>query len=128
MDRVKLGFLAGYFIGKGCVTFLGPNNSLYVRIGASDKEMLENLKESFGGSLGKQSKIRQQVYYWALSGHRAKDFLSKISEFMVGPKQEVVSLALNYPCGTQNHRVSASDMEIRKSLRQKIQAINQRSD
>lgn len=128
MERYSLTLLAGYFLARGCVSFTGPNNRLYIRIDSGDKEVLEMFYSNFGGSFGPSAKVNRQVYYWAIGGAKAKAFLLQISEFMVGPKRNIVSLALNYPCGLQNHKLPEKDLMLRQTLKTEIQAINQRAD
>lgn len=86
-SREELAYIAGLFDGEGCITFCKVRTSIYpqVTITNTDLDLLENLKEMYGGNIQRLSKREdnwKQGYYWRLSWTRAVDFLSSIQPWL----------------------------------------------
>ena len=95
-------YAAGFFDGEGSVYTAprssGSGYSLLVCIGNTNRDVLEQHKATWGGSIcaRKMTKPRhQQQYQWVLSGKMGEPYLRAILPHLI-IKREVVQLALKW--------------------------------
>ncbi|MCA1565840.1 MAG: LAGLIDADG family homing endonuclease [Acidobacteria bacterium] len=115
----KLAYLAGFFDGEGCIrikrSYRLNGNSYYltVTVANSDRTVLENYVELFGGKVytkGRSANFQQ--YHWEASSGEAADFLRTMIGYLRGKKpQAVAALEFhdNLPLLTPEQRREAHD-------------------
>jgi len=104
--KLSLQYVAGYIDADGCITIAKTKNRygkglpsyfLRVTVMGIDKPMMEDLKETFGGSVSsKMSKHGESCYLphhhvqwrWEISGNIALQFLKRIVPFLRGKKEQ----------------------------------------
>ena len=80
-------YVAGIIDGEGCIGFTKARKTIFPRVmvANTNKELLEDLKEQFGGDV-KPLSLRKnnwkQGYIWRLSWTRAVDFLDLIYDYL----------------------------------------------
>jgi len=93
MSKLTASYLAGLIDGEGCLDFrirkdrpkYGVYYSSRLRVTLTDKNLIEWLKDSFGGSLGTrifENPNWNTAYTWSLSGIKLKPFLIKIQPYL----------------------------------------------
>jgi hypothetical protein len=94
-----LAFFAGVFDGEGCVDVArqAKQYRLRVRVVNTCRNLVEALKERFGGTIStrKQTKKCKVAFEWSLSGAKAQGFLTKLRRFFI-VKREIAALALEF--------------------------------
>ncbi len=84
---MNLAYVAGLFDGEGCVNFYYHGKGTIVPrifITNTNKELLEDLKNAFGGWVGAHKKHTgwKQGWQWTLSNSKAVAFLEKIQPWV----------------------------------------------
>ena len=120
-------YFAGLFDGEGCVgirTMItkncerGMTYAMYCKVGMTNKEVIERLKETYGGSVNLKSENRagrQDVWTWCAVGSKAKLFLNSIKPYCI-VKKEAIDNALAFQARLDNYtayRVSSNEFAIR---------------
>ena len=104
---VEIAYIAGFFDGEGCVRIKKANqggNSYYIiaHLTNTNKNILEKVKDLFGGSIRIQEKGRnKKVYNWCITSAEAADFLRTLLPFLI-EKQTQAELALYFHHGKEN--------------------------
>ncbi len=74
----QLYYFAGFFDGEGCVQ-VSKNGSIQLRITNTNLEILNYIKNVFGGSVGKRSQIvNKPQYTWSAYGDLAVELSQKL--------------------------------------------------
>ena len=88
-------YFAGFFDGEGCVQ-IGKNGSLQLRIVNTNLIILENIKESYGGSVNKRSQIvNKPQYLWSIYGEDALKIASILKEICI-EKSKQLEIAIEW--------------------------------
>lgn len=126
-DQSTLIYCAGYFDGEGCVSYSIQRSSLVVRIGSSDKEILEIFAAEFGGEVRPTfyKPAKRQMYVWGIYNGKAQAFLLQILPWLKGKKQ-VAELALQLFFGKKSRKLTDEEWDSRARIEADIRAINQR--
>ncbi len=67
----QLAYLAGFFDGEGCVS-ITKNGSVDLRIVNTNKSVLEEFKDRFGGSVtSRKQRTNKNQYVWCIYGIEA---------------------------------------------------------
>lgn len=96
-----VAYIAGFFDGEGCVRIKRANqggNSYYVTatITNSNKEILEYIKDIFGGKVRKaEKKANKTIYHYELSSSEAVDMLKILIGFL-REKRTQAELAIKF--------------------------------
>jgi len=115
MFFMDLRYFAGLFDGEGSVgivktktQYLSPNYILNIRIVNTNKELLNQIKSQFGGSVVKKTKSKMYgenhntCWVWITQTNIAKSILENILEYLI-IKKEHAKLAIKF----QNYRQSS---------------------
>lgn len=102
-----LAYAAGIIDGEGCIGIYGNKDKriplgkyyrLTVQVGMSDKEPVEFLYRTFGGSLseanGRKPTYRTR-YHWCLAARQARKFLELVKPYLKS-KQNQAELAITF--------------------------------
>lgn len=91
---VSLQYVAGFFDGEGCVTFLKNGKAIYVtaHLTNNDRRVLDEMHEKYGGCvytrLRNGDPRRKTTYSWQVSGTKAIAFLREIYPYLVIKKPQ----------------------------------------
>lgn len=73
MNKFDKGWVTGLIEGEGCFDFLSnpryPSRYLRLRVGSTDRDVLERLCEILGGTIHEQQAQVGHKRYWRLSLH-----------------------------------------------------------
>lgn len=116
MPRIQISnvYTAGFFDGEGSVSIVyyrayqkrnsTQKNYFYwnvlVRIVNTNKQILEDLKAKYGGSINakkRQRELHRQCWNWVLASQRAVKFLKAIKPY-TRIKREHINIALAFSC------------------------------
>jgi hypothetical protein len=81
----KIAYIAGFFDGEGCIRIKKTKNSYYlwVAITNSNKVILEEVKEMFGGQVRQAEKtVNKIVYHYLITCAEADDMLKVLIPFI----------------------------------------------
>lgn len=107
-------YLAGLFDGEGCITI---NNALRIKLGITNKEVVEWIKSKCGGSIYTTNDPRYKTKYsWEISGIDAKEFLEQILPFAIVKKAQI-SLALDY------YNLPWGNKEVREKFKKQLKEL-----
>jgi hypothetical protein len=141
VDKVTLAYLAGLFDGDGTVYInkskpygkygKSPNHWLIVGIANTYQELIDWLKDNFGGWVKKGSKNRLQVLHWTLSSNEGSDFLNKILPYLRIKKRQA-NLAIEFQIHKKlavknnpgNRALSSEEIEKRDWYKQRLSSLN----
>lgn len=97
----KIAYIAGFFDGEGCIRLKHANqggNSYYVWVAItnSNRLILDEVVELFGGNVRKAEKtVNKIVYHYLITASEAVDFLKTIIQFLK-EKKEQAELAIAF--------------------------------
>jgi len=153
MSKLTASYLAGLIDGEGCMEiqkrkkpecFLGYYYVARVRITSTDKEIIEWLKESFGGWISERKGVdrNRDSWEWCLSYGKAKKFIEKVCPYLKIKKKQAEILREFYRTfgknsyrivenrlgrGTGYHKELKKEiLEKREKLYQQIKALNKK--
>jgi len=87
--EIRLGYLAGFFDGEGCVS-VGDNGNIALRVINTNLEVLELFKEKLGGSIGSRTQIvNKKQYTWSVYGNNALKVASVLSPYCIEKKLQL---------------------------------------
>lgn len=92
---VSAEYMAGFFDGEGCVTFLKNSDGIYVvaHLTNNDRRVLDEMREKFGGCVYTRLRVnehnRKTTYSWQISGAKAIPFLKWIDPYVVIKKPQL---------------------------------------
>jgi len=113
LQKIELAYLAGFFDGEGCVTFLqiGTNRKIYpqISIGNTKKYVLDYIQNSLGGSISfcrsafLNTTRDAPMWRWAVAGVRATEILTYFLPYLRIKKDqaEIVIEFANTQCKTR---------------------------
>lgn len=90
----KIAYIAGFFDGEGCVRIKhasqkGNSYYVWVAITNSNKGILEEVEELFGGNVRRAEKtVNKIIYHYLITSSEAVDFLRTISPFLKDKKDQ----------------------------------------
>lgn len=134
MNPTTLAYLAGYFDGDGCITYVQLKtrlSALYVKVSSGDKETLQLFARTFGGKVIPVAKhlssSKRKQFYWYRSGATAQRILSAMLPYLV-TKRAIAELALRPTFSYTKGRAKLSNRELllRKKVATAIHKINTR--
>jgi hypothetical protein len=134
---MNLAYVAGLFDGEGCVNLSRNRSGCFVRVFLTNTnlELLERLKESFGGDIKKLSgrkKGWKQAYVWRLSWSKAVSFLDSIQPWLLNKwRQAEVAFAWDANrLGRGNHDVATKQAvkEANELLIEQLHWLNHRGE
>lgn len=129
---MNLEYLAGYFDGEGCVSFvkaLKQYPSLRISIASADKEILELFSAQFGGAVHKEKSQgrKRQMYRWTKTGEDAQNILRQLAPFLIGKRpQAELALIPDFRKGKVGKRLTEEERQLRLQVMAQVQSINQR--
>jgi len=102
-EKAYLWWLGGFFDGEGCVCILEGkkltgyhyDRTLKVEVGGNFKEVLEEMKQRFGGTLSPKSGGSEFAWRLQLSANKALHFLETIQPY-VRLKQREVEIGIEF--------------------------------
>ena len=149
MQNEILAYTAGLIDGEGCIciSMNKPSNKngltldnhfLRVRIAITDKEVVEWLKNTFGGFTSNNSNCPSKrkhwkvLWVWCISSIQAKDFLKMIYPYLRIKKKQA-ELAIRFRENKKDMLNQKRDFQIKEVnqrdwYRQEISKLNQGSD
>ena len=91
-QELLYSYIAGFFDGEGTI-YIGKDKrtryfSLQVSIGQKHREILDEIKELFGGSVRKYK--NKFIHQWFITGKRASYFLLCIMSFLKEKKAQAI--------------------------------------
>jgi len=87
--ETRLGYLAGFFDGEGCVS-VGDNGNITLRVINTNLEVLELFKETLGGSIGNRTQIvNKKQYTWSVYGDTAIKVAFTLIPYSVEKKSQL---------------------------------------
>lgn len=115
----QMAYLAGFFDGEGCIrlkkSYRPQANNFYltVQVSNSDRLVLEDFKNMFGGSVTLRGKSKNfDMFMWECHTANAGDFLRAMQGFLRTKRpQAIYALAVhdNLPNMTYEQRLEAHD-------------------
>ena len=84
----KIAYIAGFFDGEGCIRIKqasqrGNSYYVWVAITNSNRRILEEVVELFGGTIRKAERtVNKDVYHYLITASEAVDFLTTIMGFL----------------------------------------------
>ena len=127
LKKVELAYIAGLFDGEGCVVIRVCNkvHSIYVQITNTNRDILDWLQDSFGGSVRLNGNIKP-CFNCAVVSDDAHSFLTRILPFII-IKSRQVELAVDFHYYKRYiHPMSEEEREWRESYKNAISDLNQR--
>jgi len=130
-------YIAGLFDGEGSITILrlksnekcrrvSSIHNLNIRIANTNKEVLEMVKELFGGGLHISNRTHRICYSWTASGNIAWNFLKHIIPFLRIKKQQA-QLGIDFHESIAPHnniKLTQEQLDFREEYKQKITDLN----
>lgn len=117
----RLGYLAGFIDGEGCICMLKSGQKIRVVLTATNKDVrpLVLLRETFGGTIyWRDRETAHEVAQWVISGHPAAEALMALHPHLI-VKREQCELGLSF--------FGALDNPVRQEeMRQAMRALNSR--
>jgi len=89
-----IAYIAGFFDGEGCIRIKkasqgGNSYYLWVAITNSNKEILEFIKDIFGGKVRRAEKtINKVIYHYLITSSEANDMLKVLLGFLKEKKKQ----------------------------------------
>lgn len=124
MKKNTLSYVAGLFDGEGSIVIavskpsekrqtISPSHWLQVSISMTHQPTIEWLHTNFGGHVTNNGKsesrgARRPCYAWRLEGNQAKDFLHKVTPYLIC-KREQALLAVEFQAKRQGNRNRLTD-------------------
>lgn len=90
----RVAYIAGFFDGEGCIRIKkasqrGNSYYVWVAITNSNKGILDEVVELFGGTVRPAEKtVNKVVYHYLITASEAVDFLTTISGFLRDKKEQ----------------------------------------
>lgn len=97
----QIAYIAGFFDGEGCVRIKeasqkGNSYYVWVAITNSNKQILEEVAELFGGQVRRAEKtVNKVIYHYLITSSEAVDFLMVLQPFLKD-KAEQVRIAIAF--------------------------------
>ena len=97
----RVAYIAGFFDGEGCIRIKkasqkGDSYYIWVAITNSNNEILEDVKELFGGQVRKAERtVNKDIYHYLITASEAVDMLKVLLSFLI-EKKEQAELAIEY--------------------------------
>ena len=94
-NSLDIAFAAGFYEGEGSIQRIGSpqstaEGSTLVIIGQKNREILDRLRELFGGSIGESIRKDGVFYCWRITGVLSRGFVFTIYKFLsLHRKQQV---------------------------------------
>jgi len=132
--REILAYIAGIVDGEGCIQiqknptkFRSPGYSARVTVAMATTQVIQLLKELFGGNIYVQKIRNTTMYRWEINSQQARRFLENIYEFL-RIKDDQAQLAIELELRkkmTVNRKFGLSQKEIdkREEMFQKIRRL-----
>lgn len=85
---MNVAYVAGLVDGEGCIGFTKSRSNLIPRvmITNTNKDLMDLLKENFGGHILSVKKVNdtwKRAYHWCICNKKAIDFLEKIEKHLI---------------------------------------------
>lgn len=90
----KIAYIAGFFDGEGCIRIKKANQKghsyyLWVAITNSNKQILEEVMELFGGKVRlAERSVNKRIYHYLITASEAYDFLMILTPFLKEKKAQ----------------------------------------
>lgn len=119
-NLIDIGFAAGFFEGEGSISL---QQGLQVKIGQNDREVLDKIRDYFGGKVYGPYKgpTGNEHYYLTISKERAIGFLLTIFTLLSRSRREQIKGAL---IGAETKRVYKEYSKLNKAFGVKDPDIN----
>ena len=128
MQNTNRAYTAGVFDGEGCISIQKRGDG-YLRLRTdvvnTDLEMLEYLKEIWGGNIYKQKdkrKGRKDKWTWVLCSFSAKKFLEEIFLYLIS-KQKQAELGIKFQERLDGFKINEKEKKIRYNMYIKMQEL-----
>lgn len=129
VTREECSYAAGIFDGEGTV-YISPSagrlrqHMLMVAVANNNREVLEWLKERWGGSI--QLAWSGRTFRWCVPAQLARVFLEDVAPYVIVKREHIpTALALQATMGKpEGVSLSEAVLEQREGLRQQLRALN----
>lgn len=145
MDELKKAYIAGFFDGEGCVQlckYRHPKTrghlSYYLRvvIANTEKEVLEQIQQEFGGKVKQRKRVKphhKDNFYLEISTQQARAFLESVLPYLrIKRRQAELGIELANSVHSTwgetgwHKRLPVELFEYRDNLREQVLALNDR--
>jgi tyrosyl-tRNA synthetase len=124
--------LLGFFDGEGSIYFQKRKPTLFVRIGHTDKDVINQIQDKIGGSVyfDKSENIhRKDAYRWCVASTKTYNFIVKMLPYLVLKKQQA-EIAIKFQesirqCWSGNG-LSESEITFKEQCYNEMKKLNQR--
>lgn len=136
-EKEKYAYMAGIIDGEGSLTIIThdsnrrtrPNFTPRIAVGMIEKEIIEMLRNEFGGALhiDKDCSRNFPFYKWTINTGRAVNLcLNKIQKYLIVKKRQAGVLRKLCDRKHLEHkgRMSDEELRIRKELKEEVNKIN----
>lgn len=135
MKYAELSYLAGIIDGEGCINIVKYHKEnryryrLQVRVINTSKELVEWIKENFGGYVtSRERKGYRLIYEWGIFNTQAEELLEDILEYLIIKKPQAnVALDFRATLGKTQYRQGGLSLELidmRDAMKEAISRLN----